>query len=109
MKVIERKGAPWRTQHAEPCDAVLRIEQGAAKRQRIENLRAVFQLLEFNGAEGNSSFAQCGCDGLEGCAGAAQDGDAVLAVFASSAGESGFVDLVLLATNEGNNLRIWAE
>ena len=58
VQVVEREAAPRGAQNAQPGHAILRIEQGASQRQRIQHLRTARELFQFHGAERDSGLAQ---------------------------------------------------
>ena len=78
VQVVEREAAPGGAQDAQPCHAVLGIEQGAGQGERVQHFGAGGKLFQFDGAEGNSGLAQSCGDGGEVAARAAQNGDAKL-------------------------------
>jgi len=78
VKVCERKAAPWCAQNAEPGDAIVRIEKRADESESVNDFRAVLELFELDGAEGNCRLAQRARYGHQGFVGAGEDSDAKL-------------------------------
>ncbi len=78
-----RQAAPWGAQHAKPCNAVLRIEQGATKRQRIENFGAVFHCSSSMARKGMCAARNAAAMGSSALRARPEHGDAVLAVLAT--------------------------
>ena len=75
-QVGEGQAAPWSAQHRECGDAIGGMEQSAGKRDEIEDLLALGEGLDLDGAEGELGAAERGDDLGEVVAGAHEDGDA---------------------------------
>ena len=77
VQIGERKAAPRRAQNAQPRHAVFAIEQRSGQRQSVDDLGAILQGLQFDGAEGNFRFTERLRNGHKRFARAAKYGDAV--------------------------------
>ena len=106
VQIVERKAAPRGAQNAQPSDAVLRVQQRAGQRERIQHFGPVAQPLEIEGAEGNRSLAQSLGNGRERLARPAKHSDAVFRrlVFARAFSQACSIALQM-APNQLDDLR----
>ena len=78
MQIGEREAAPWSAKHAQPRDAIVRIEERASERKRVDNLRAVLERFKIDGAKGDGGLAQSSGDGYKRFARPGKHGDTIL-------------------------------
>ena len=103
-QVGEREAAPGSTQHSEPGDSILRIEQRAGECEYIEDLRPVVKAFELDSSEGNASLAKGLCDGRERFSCAGENGNAEFAVLSYFASGSDLCEAGAIAGDELDDL-----
>ena len=99
VQIVERQAAPWRAQQSQPRNAILRIQQRARERQRIQHFGAVLQLLQLHGAKGNRRISQSRGNRRQCGPGASQHRDAI---FVSA--HPRLFHALHVATNQRDNL-----